>query len=96
MTFLQLEILELFAEAQYLGKDRRQHLHAWAARVTEMVSKRDKAHGQVVAIGREQICRDGYRFIQTLPEKTEVCACGGILEYRIGVKQPIHLGRCQI
>lgn len=76
---MQLDILQLFVDAQYLGS-KVDRFFDWADRVWTRNYTADYAD-QV-----DSCFRAGFR--------TERCKCGGTLEWRPGNKTPIHIGRC--
>jgi len=57
---LTRDVLSLFVEASRYGRHDR--LFAWAAENTERLRDQNARGGWPAVIGREVICRDGWRF----------------------------------
>jgi hypothetical protein len=96
MNVRQREILELFVEAQRLGRGRH-HLSVvgnggahlfFRDDVAPQVSWRRKINAETKAMRPRPLA-----MIVTPPERVEPCACGGAWEHRAGSRQVIHVGR---
>jgi hypothetical protein len=95
MSLRQREILELFVEAQRLGRYRHvlsvvgnggAHLF-FRESVSKQATWRRKINAETKALRPKPLV-----IVVTAPERVESCSCGGAWETRTGSRQVIHVG----